>query len=97
MRQEPKKREWPKIAAGPLGNTAVFQCPGDVPAGWTVLGEKAAKVDPAPPADPDEVELASARADYYDAFGKKPGPRWDAAEIRAKIAAGGRVNVPTDE
>lgn len=34
----PKKREWPKSAAGPLGNRAVFQCAGDVPAGWIVDG-----------------------------------------------------------
>jgi len=95
--QAPKKREWPKIAAGPLGNTAVFQCPGDVPAGWEVLGEKAAKVDPVVPAGFEELDLAAARADYHDAFGKKPGPRWDAAEIRSRIASGGRVPVQTDE
>lgn len=45
----PKKREWPKMAHGPLGNSATFQCRGDVPAGWTVVGEK-----PAPWGEPTE-------------------------------------------
>jgi len=37
---EPKKREWPKLARSPEGNTAKFQCRGDVPAGWVVVGEE---------------------------------------------------------
>lgn len=45
----PKKAEWPKLARGPQGNTAMFQCRGDVPAGWVVVGEEASIVDPAPP------------------------------------------------
>lgn len=40
---EPKKAEWPKLARGPQGNTARFQCRGDVPAGWVVVGEEPAE------------------------------------------------------
>jgi len=35
----PVKREWPKMATGPLGNSAVFHCRGDVPHGWVVAGD----------------------------------------------------------
>lgn len=105
-KSEPKKPEWPKLARGPQGNTARFQCRGDVPAGWVVVGEEIAK--PAPPTAlealaeqrrqdglkpqraeapfPSPDELAAARADYTAAFGKRPGPKWDAATIRQKIA-----------
>ena len=41
----PVKREWPKMAHGPLGNSAVFACRGDVPHGWTVVGEKPRTTD----------------------------------------------------
>lgn len=32
----PKKTLWPRVAIGPHGNRATFQCMGDVPAGWTL-------------------------------------------------------------
>lgn len=97
MTPAPKKREWPKLARGPLGNTARFQCAGDVPHGWEVLDGNAPKVDLVTQPDPEETDLAAARSDYFDMFGKKPGPRWDAAEIRTKIAANGRVAATAEE
>ncbi len=31
---EPVKKLWPRMAVGPLGNTARVACPGDIPYGW---------------------------------------------------------------
>jgi hypothetical protein len=84
MKPEPKKSEWPKLARGPQGNTAQFQCRSDVPAGWVALGEEGKT--PKDSTAPESAELASARADYLAAFDKRPGPKWDAATIRQKIA-----------
>lgn len=39
MKPEPKKKEWPKFAVGPSGNRARFDCPGDVPVGWVIVGD----------------------------------------------------------
>jgi hypothetical protein len=39
MKPGPKKKEWPKFAVGPLGNRARFDCPGDVPVGWVIVGD----------------------------------------------------------
>lgn len=85
---EPKtaKSEWPKLARGPLGNTATFFCRGDVPHGWTVVGEEAKPAAPAASAPPAADGLKDARAAYRVAFGKGAGPKWDEATIRAKIA-----------
>ncbi len=88
MSREPeRKREWPKLARGPLGNTARFDCRGDVPHGWTVIGEKAPEVKAAPaPAEPS-AGLQAARDAYKEVFGKKPHHSWTEAELHEKISA----------
>lgn len=76
----PKPRLWPRDAIGPLGNRATFHCVGDVPHGWVL--EHPLPGEP----EPDAGNLATLREEYQAAFGKKPGPKWDAATIRAKLA-----------
>lgn len=87
----PKPKLWPRMAVSPEGNRARFACMGDVPHGWTLEvplpdtplpGEPVIEVESAD--DPDD--LADARAEYRAVVGKKAGPKWDVATIRAKIA-----------
>lgn len=81
----PVKREWPKMAHGPLGNSAVFACRGDVPHGWTVVGEAVAP-KPEQPVPDDMNNLLIAREQYKAAFGKKAHHTWSLEAIRQKIA-----------
>lgn len=86
--QTEKKREWPKLARGPLGNTARFDCRGDVPHGWTVIGEKAPEVKAAPVVvEEPSAGLKAAREAYKLEFGKKPHHSWTEAELHEKLSA----------
>lgn len=83
-----RKREWPKMARGPLGNIARFACAGDVPAGWTVEGQTEPRhKPPIPPVVESGETLAELRARYAQAMGKNASPRWDADTIRQKLEA----------
>lgn len=52
--EAPKPRLWPRLARGPLGNTAMFQCMGDIPHGW--------EMEEPLPGHPVPVELDELRA-----------------------------------
>jgi hypothetical protein len=86
---EPKKREWPRFAIGPLGNRARFEYLGAVPHGWRLEiplpGQSVTPTPPPVPPAPVADDLAAARAEYKTVFGKRAGPQWDAGTIRQKI------------
>lgn len=42
---------------------------------------------PINPAEPDDRELAAARAEYQSVFGRRPYPGWSVVTLREKIAA----------
>ncbi len=92
MKPEPKKKEWPKWAVGPLGNRARFDGPGDVPVGWTLEGQSEPLHKPTVRAPEEQVDdehaaaLAELRAAYAEKFGKKPGPKWDIQTLRDRLA-----------
>ena len=55
----------------------------------TILGKLGytASVETVSAPDPDEPDIAAVRAEYERLIGKRPFMGWDAATLRAKIAA----------
>lgn len=67
---------------GPNGEAQIFDSEDDAPAGWVDHPGKAKASEPAKTDDP----MVALRAAYRAKFGKGPGPRWDEAKIREKLA-----------
>lgn len=93
--QKQEKPAWPKLARGPKGNTARFDCPGDVPVGWILVGDK----EPLHKPHKETVEevaaaeatllandpLALLRRRYHDDFGRKARDSWSEEDLRKKL------------
>lgn len=77
---EKRKKEWPRYGISPDGGRAKFDCIGDLPFGWRLEHPLPGTEEATDP------ELAGLRAAYSVVFGKKPGPQWDSATLREKLA-----------
>lgn len=74
---------FPSWRYGPNGAAQVFEAAEDVPPGWF---DHPALV-PDEPGNAESLEPINAlRAAYREKFGKKPGPAWDEATLREKLA-----------
>ena len=83
--QEQPRKPWPRWAVHSTeGRRARFDCWGDVPKGWeleeALPGEKDVRRKPA------DEDISDLRSKYFEKFGKKPGPTWDADTLRDKLA-----------
>lgn len=73
---------FPSWRYGPNGAADVFQSADDVPDGW----QDHPSLVPDEPGNAEGLTgINEARKLYFDKFGKRPGPKWDEATIRAKL------------
>lgn len=73
--------DFPSWRYGPNGAADIFHREEDVPEGWY---DHPSLVPFAPEENLSEIQHL--RAEYKERFGKRPGPSWDEATLREKLA-----------